>query len=177
MKFRNTLGRLAAKLWTAVTCHRFVRLADLSVKQGRAKRHGELLQPSNSVECIRQPAFDGDKSTAESAARSAHSKAPGARTAMSARIADWKPADKAVRAPAVRLSTGPTPTREFVDVVLDFIKVFTNLTTSSQPWRRYRVAPRANPAAFRHSLLLGIQLALHRAGLAGSRKIVGRTTL
>ncbi len=44
-------------------------------------------------------------------------------------------------------------------------------------WRRYRVAPRANPAAFRHSLLRGIQLELHRAGLAGSRKIVGRTTL
>ena len=44
-------------------------------------------------------------------------------------------------------------------------------------WRRYRVTPRANPAAFRHQLLRGIQLELHRAGLAGSRELVSRTTL
>ena len=32
--------------------------------------------------------------------------------------------------------------------------------------RRYRVAPRANPAAFRYDLLRGIQAELRRAGLA-----------
>jgi hypothetical protein len=43
--------------------------------------------------------------------------------------------------------------------------------------RRYRVTPRANPAAFRHDLLRGIQLELCRAGLVTSRQIPGRTTL
>jgi hypothetical protein len=44
-------------------------------------------------------------------------------------------------------------------------------------WRRYRVTPRANPVAFRDDLLRGILLELRRAGIAGSREVVGRTTI
>jgi len=44
-------------------------------------------------------------------------------------------------------------------------------------WRRYRVTPRANPAALRYGLLRGIQLELRRAGLADPRESAGRTTL
>src|SRR5437867_7700326 len=54
-----------ARIWSAVTCHRFYRFGDLSPKQGRVQRpgrDGRLL------------AFDGDKSPAESADESAHSK-------------------------------------------------------------------------------------------------------
>lgn len=54
------------KLWSAVTCHRFRRLADKSAKQSRVQRLAEKL------ECL--PVFDGDKSPAESADKSAHSK-------------------------------------------------------------------------------------------------------
>lgn len=43
--------------------------------------------------------------------------------------------------------------------------------------RRYRVTPRANPAAFRYVLLRGIHLELCRAGLTGSREAAGRTTI
>lgn len=46
-----------------------------------------------------------------------------------------------------------------------------------QHWRRYRVTPRANPAAFRQDMLRGIQFKLRRARIAGSRQIAGRTTL
>src|SRR6059036_809917 len=62
---RTTMMKLcaqAAKTWSAVTCHRFCRFGDLSPKQGRVQRPG-------------LPAFDGDKSPAESADKSAHSKA------------------------------------------------------------------------------------------------------
>jgi hypothetical protein len=54
-------------LWSAVTRHRFSRLADSSARQSRVQR---LV---NWVE--RVFAFDGDKSPAESAAKSAHSEA------------------------------------------------------------------------------------------------------
>jgi Cu(I)/Ag(I) efflux system membrane fusion protein len=58
-------------LWSAVTCHPFDGLGDLSPKQSRVQRvAGESGRP---------PAFDGDKSPAESAARSMHSKACGGR--------------------------------------------------------------------------------------------------
>src|SRR5437867_950816 len=55
----------AARIWSAVTCHRFCRFGDLSPKQGR-------VQPPGRVGRI--PPFDGDQSPAESADESAHSK-------------------------------------------------------------------------------------------------------
>src|SRR6058998_2346685 len=56
----------ATRIWSAVTCHRFCRFGDLSPKQGRLQRPGRV---------GRLPAFDGDKSPAKSADKSAHSKA------------------------------------------------------------------------------------------------------
>ncbi len=56
---------IAALIWSAVTCHRFVRFGDLSPKQGRVQRPGRV---------GRLLAFDSDKSPAESADKSAHSK-------------------------------------------------------------------------------------------------------
>src|SRR5438093_9921283 len=55
----------AARTWSAVTCHRFCRFGDLSPKRGRVQRPGRVR---------RLPAFDGDKSPAKSADKSAHSK-------------------------------------------------------------------------------------------------------
>jgi hypothetical protein len=177
VKTFNPLHTLSAKLWTAVTCHRFVRLADLSAKQRRVQRRGELPQPVVHSESVRPATFDGDKSPAQSAAKSAHSTAPGARTAMSARMAETKLADKAVRAPAASLSTVLMHTRVFVEAVLELLHIIATLTDSSRPWRRYRVTPRSNPAAFRHELRRGIQLELRRADLVNSRHIAGRTTI
>src|SRR5881397_1127481 len=54
-----------AKIWSAMTCHRFCRFGDLSPKQGRVQRPGKV---------GRLPAFDGDKSPGKSADKSAHSK-------------------------------------------------------------------------------------------------------
>ncbi|HEU0012014.1 MAG TPA: peptidylprolyl isomerase [Verrucomicrobiae bacterium] len=54
-----------ARISSAVTHHRFCRFGDLSPKQGRVQRPGRV---------GRLPAFDGDKSPAESADKSAHSK-------------------------------------------------------------------------------------------------------
>src|SRR5881296_1423744 len=54
-----------ARIWSAVTCHRFGRFGDLSPKQGRVQRPGRV---------GRVPTFDSDKSPAESADKSAHSK-------------------------------------------------------------------------------------------------------
>jgi len=54
-----------ARIWSAVTCHRFGRFGDLSPKQGRVQRPGRV---------GRVATFDGDKSPAESADKSAHSK-------------------------------------------------------------------------------------------------------
>src|SRR5881628_3813446 len=42
-----------ARIWSAVTCHRFCRFGDLSPKQGRVQRPGGV---------GRLAAFDGDKS-------------------------------------------------------------------------------------------------------------------
>src|SRR6058998_1467571 len=55
----------AARIWSAVTCYRFCRFGDLSPKQGRVQRPGRF---------GRLPRFHGDKSPAESADKSAHSK-------------------------------------------------------------------------------------------------------
>src|SRR2546428_11028313 len=54
-----------ARIWSAVTCHRFCRFGDLSPKRGRVQRPGRVGRLS---------ALDGDKSPAESADKSAHSK-------------------------------------------------------------------------------------------------------
>ncbi len=42
-------------------------------------------------------------------------------------------------------------------------------------WRRYRVVPRVNPAAFRHDLLRGIQLELQRGHLVNSPPVPNHT--
>src|SRR5213593_1509559 len=66
---RTTMMKLcsqAARIWSAVTCHRFCCFGDLSPKQGRVQRPGTA---------ARRSAFDGDKSPAESADKSAHSRA------------------------------------------------------------------------------------------------------
>ncbi len=57
----------AFRLWSAVTRHRFIRFGDWSPKQGRVQRPMELVGSPFT--------FDGDKSPAESADQSAHSKA------------------------------------------------------------------------------------------------------
>ena len=65
---RTTMMKVCAptaRIWSAVTCHRFCRFGDLSPKQGRVQR---------PVSVRRFPPFDGDKSPAESADKSAHSK-------------------------------------------------------------------------------------------------------
>jgi hypothetical protein len=151
VKTFNPLHTLSAKLWTAVTCHRFVRLADLSAKQRRVQRRGELPQPVVHSESVRPATFAGDKSPAESGENSPHSKALGARRVGFAR--------------SLRETL-----REFGDTLAARLAPRPN-------WRRYRVTPRANPAAFRHDLLRGIQLELRSAGLVNSREVAGRTTL
>ena len=63
------------KIWSAVTRHRFGRLADLSAKQSRVQRLGEFLRASqfdgdpSSVAILRRV----DKSPAESGENSPHS--------------------------------------------------------------------------------------------------------
>src|SRR5688572_1068406 len=67
--FRTTLMKLRAwtvKIWTAVTRHRFGRLADSSARQSRVQRLGPF-------PCA--PPFDGDKSPAQSGEHSPHSTA------------------------------------------------------------------------------------------------------
>jgi len=59
------LRAVAARFWSAVTCHRFWCFGDLSPKQGRVQRPGRV---------GRLATFDGDKSPAQSADKSAHSK-------------------------------------------------------------------------------------------------------
>jgi hypothetical protein len=67
-----------AKIWSAVTCHRFLRFGDLSPKPGSVQWPWE---ETGVVGCLAHHqngallAFDGDKSPAESADKSAHSKA------------------------------------------------------------------------------------------------------
>jgi hypothetical protein len=53
------------KIWSAVTCHRFRCWADWSAQQSRVQRLGGT---------PRRRTFDGDKSPAQSADQSAHSK-------------------------------------------------------------------------------------------------------
>src|SRR5437867_4320195 len=55
---KNPLCAQTARIWSAVTCHRFFRFGDLSPKQGRVQRPARV---------GRLPAFDGDKAPAESA--------------------------------------------------------------------------------------------------------------
>jgi hypothetical protein len=126
-------------------------LADLSARQRRAERRAGSPERTVLVRIVRTNTVDGDKSPAESADKSAHSKALGARLTKYA--------------------------RKFEEAFLDLRLIFAAWFAPSPTVRRYRVTPRANPAAFRHNLLLGIQLELRRAGFAGSREIVGRTTL
>ena len=59
-------GSALDPVWSAVTCHRFGRLADLSAQQSRVQGLGAMPRASW---------FDGDKSPAESADKSAHSRA------------------------------------------------------------------------------------------------------
>jgi hypothetical protein len=61
-------GNAARELWSAVACHRFGRLADLSARQRRVHQLGVIL---------RAYLFDGDKSPAKSADGSAQSKCRG----------------------------------------------------------------------------------------------------
>ena len=67
--------------------------------------------------------------------------------------------------------------RKFVETLVEISAVLAGGFTPRAALCRYRVAPRANPAAMRYNLLLGIQLELHRAGLVTSRQIRGRTTV
>jgi hypothetical protein len=62
-------GERNAKLWSAVTCHRFAALA--TRLQSRVAFSGPRASWATTI------AFDGDKSPAESADKSAHSKACG----------------------------------------------------------------------------------------------------
>ena len=76
ISIRSTMMKLcpiAARIWSAVTCHRFWRFGDLSPKQGRVQRPGSAR---------RFPPCDGDKSPAESADKSAHSKGVAAQSAL-----------------------------------------------------------------------------------------------
>ena len=61
-------------LWSAATCRRFVRLADLSAKQRRVERRGKTPERTVRSRIVRLTTFDGDKSPAESGDESPHSK-------------------------------------------------------------------------------------------------------
>ena len=52
------------RIWSAVTCHRFGRLTDLSGRRSRVRRLEDFLGPGP---------WDGDKSPAESGENSPHS--------------------------------------------------------------------------------------------------------
>ena len=70
----KTRGNTRTALWSAATCRRFVRLADLSAKQRRVERRGKASEPIVRSRIVRLTTFDGDKSPAESADESPHSK-------------------------------------------------------------------------------------------------------
>jgi hypothetical protein len=61
-------------LWSATTCRRFIRLADLSARQRRAERRGGQPKPSICAKTARLTTLDGDESPAESGDESPHSK-------------------------------------------------------------------------------------------------------
>jgi hypothetical protein len=58
--------------------------------------------------------------------------------------------------------------RMFVGTLREFWLTLIAWLAPTPRWRRYRVAPRANAAAFRHDLIRSIQLELRRAGLVSS---------
>ena len=66
--------RARPSLWSAATCRRFARLADLSAKQRRAERGAETPVPTAFPKIMCLTVFDGDKSPAESGDESPHSK-------------------------------------------------------------------------------------------------------
>jgi hypothetical protein len=70
----KTLESAPSALWSAVTRHRFFRLADLSAKQRRAERRAQSDKTTAGSRIIRLTTFDGDKSPAESGDESPHSK-------------------------------------------------------------------------------------------------------
>ena len=72
------LRAYSPEMWSAVTCHRFDRLGDSSPEQSRVQR---LVVSSG-----RSSDFHGDKSPAESADKSAHSKARRRRTGRALRF-------------------------------------------------------------------------------------------
>ena len=59
----------------------------------------------------------------------------------------------------------------FVETLLEFLLNLAVWFAPRPVLRRYRVTPRTNSAAFRHDLIRGIQLELHREGLVTSRQI------
>ncbi len=59
------IGDRTTTMWSAATCRRFFRLADLSASQSRVQRLGMMSNP--------RP-LDGDKAPAESGENSPHSK-------------------------------------------------------------------------------------------------------
>jgi hypothetical protein len=76
---RNSVETLlgAPALWSAATCHRFFRLADLSVKQHRPCAQGQGAKPTEPTIrgwIVGHSTFDGHKSPAESGDESPHSK-------------------------------------------------------------------------------------------------------
>jgi len=121
-----------------VTCHRFQCFGDLSPKQGRAQRPGESRG-------TRPLGFDGDKSPAESADKSAHSKALRGRTAKA---------------------------EVFSELLLTLLRALWPLRTR---WRRYRVTPRANPAVFRRELRRSVRDELRASGFHLPRVSRGTT--
>ena len=77
----NTIVKLrapTANIWSAMTCHRFVRRVDLSARQSRVQRLGEKPTPPL--------AFDGDNSPTKSADKSAHSKVVAAQAALGSSV-------------------------------------------------------------------------------------------
>lgn len=152
MKALLKIRALVAQLWSAVTRHRFVRRADLSARQRRAERRAGSPERTVPVRIVPITIVDGDKSPAKSA-------------------------DMAVRAPASRRSTVRMRTRKSVEAFLELRLSIAAWLAPKPVWRRYRVTPRANPAAFRHDLLRGIQHELRRAGLVTSQQVASRTTL
>ena len=124
-----------AKLWSAVTCHRFLRRADLSARQRRAERRVELPERTGLVGIVRSTTLDGDKSPVESADKSAHSKALGGRS---------------------------TTFEVVLKVLLTFLRALGPLRTR---WPRSRATPRTNSATLRRALRRAIRDELRAAGL------------
>lgn len=134
-----------AEFWSAVTCHRFVRQADLSGRQRRAERCGEPPERPALAGVVRLTAFEGDKPPAESADKSAHSTALDGQT---------------------------TKSKVFLEALLTLLRALWPLRTR---WQRYRVTPRANPATFRRELRRSIRAELRASGFHLPRVSRGTT--